>query len=124
MSGKSFLLDSNFIIRLSKGDEALIEFINESPNYFAVSVITYMEVMGYNFNDDNEYNMIRDVFEIFEILYIDEVIAQKTIDVRKIKKVKIPDAIIAATALSLDFTLVTANFDDFKNIPNLKILNK
>ena len=124
MSGKSFLLDSNFIIRLSKGDEALIEFINESPNYFAVSVITYMEVMGYNFNDDNEYNMIRDVFEIFEILYIDEVIAQKTIDVRKIKKVKLPDAIIAATALSLDFTLVTANFDDFKNIPNLKILNK
>ena len=124
MSGKSFLLDSNFIIRLSKGDEALIEFINESPNYFAVSVVTYMEVMGYNFNDDNEYNMIRDVFEIFEILYIDEVIAQKTIDVRKIKKVKLPDAIIAATALSLDFTLVTANFDDFKNIPNLKILNK
>ena len=88
MSGKSFLLDGNFIIRLSKGDEALIEFINESPNYFAVSVVTYMEVMGYNFNDDNEYNMIRDVFEIFEILYIDEVIAQKTVDVRKIKKSK------------------------------------
>jgi hypothetical protein len=42
---------------------------------------------------------------------------------RKKKKTKLPDAIIAATALELGLTLITRNIGDFKNIPNLKSIN-
>jgi len=42
--------------------------------------------------------------------------------IRKSKKIKLPDAILAATAIVYDLTLVTCNSDDFKNIPELKIL--
>lgn len=43
--------------------------------------------------------------------------------IRKGKKIKTPDAIIAATAISLGYTLITRNEIDFKNIPGLKVLN-
>ena len=33
------------------------------------------------------------------------------------------DAIIAATALEYDLTLVTRNVDDFKHVENLKLVN-
>lgn len=47
----------------------------------------------------------------------------KGIEVRKNYSVKLPDAIIAATALVHDYTLVTRNASDFKKISGLKLLN-
>ena len=123
MSGKSgYLLDSNFIIRLSRSEVGAVEFF-EKFDKVAVSIITYMEVLGYNFKNVIESNMVRDIFELMEILYIDEVIANKVIDIRKSIKIKLPDAIIAATALVNDYSLVTANIDDFKRLDELNIIN-
>ena len=45
------------------------------------------------------------------------------VSLRKGKKLKTPDAINAATALSYDFTIITANEKDFINILGLKIIN-
>ena len=114
----------NIIIRLSKSDAQLIPFIEEPLNSFAVSVITYMEVLGYNFQNQTELNMIKEIFDLMDVIYLDAAITEKTIEIRKFRKIKLPDAIIAATALELDLTLITANFDDFKNIPKLKLLNR
>ena len=50
-------------------------------------------------------------------------IVQRTIELCKQIKIKLPDAIIAATALTENLTLVTRNNNDFENIPNLKLLN-
>jgi predicted nucleic acid-binding protein len=50
-------------------------------------------------------------------------VVEHTIKLCKQIKIKIPDAIIAATALIEGFTLVTRNIDDFNKIPNLILLN-
>ncbi|MBS1751893.1 MAG: hypothetical protein JST63_18485 [Bacteroidetes bacterium] len=42
---------------------------------------------------------------------------------RKTYNIKLPDAIIAATALSYELILITRNTIDFKNINNLKLIN-
>ena len=42
---------------------------------------------------------------------------------RKNKRIKTPDAIIAATALAYNFTLITNNEKDFTNIKGLKFIN-
>ncbi|MDQ8004032.1 MAG: hypothetical protein REI64_04465 [Pedobacter sp.] len=47
----------------------------------------------------------------------------KTISIRKTKKIKLPDALLAATAIINDFTLLTRNVDDFVGIDDLKIEN-
>ena len=123
MSGKGgYLLDSNFIIRLSRSEDGAVEFF-EKIDKVAVSIITYMEVLGYNFKSAIESNMVRDIFELMEIFYIDEVIANEVIDIRKSIKIKLPYAIIAATALVNDYSLVTANIDDFKRLDELNIIN-
>lgn len=49
---------------------------------------------------------------------------QKTIHLRRVcKKLKLGDAIIAATGLAYNFALVTRNTKDFKNIEGLEVLN-
>lgn len=45
------------------------------------------------------------------------------VQLRRNKKIKTPDAIIAATALANGYTLITNNEKDFANIKGLKILN-
>ncbi len=45
------------------------------------------------------------------------------VSLRKNKKIKTPDAIIAATALAYDYTIITNNEKDFENIKGLKIAN-
>jgi len=44
------------------------------------------------------------------------------VEIRRTRKIKTPDAIIAATAIVNDFTLLTSD-SDFDHIPNLKVIN-
>jgi hypothetical protein len=57
------LLDSNTIIYLSK-KLIKIDDILEDNTIPLVSVVTYMEVLGYDFKDDSEKNFIKKLFEI------------------------------------------------------------
>ncbi len=57
------------------------------------------------------------------VLDLTEDVANQSIQIRKTRKTKLPDAIIAATAMIYDLALITRNIDDFKNIPNLKVVN-
>jgi predicted nucleic acid-binding protein len=57
------------------------------------------------------------------ILEIDAAIKLKTAEIRKTSKIKLPDAIIAATAVVYSMTLVTRNSSDFAGIKNLMLLN-
>lgn len=42
---------------------------------------------------------------------------------RQKQKIKLPDAIIAATALVNDFVIISRNTKDFKNIEGLEVIN-
>ncbi|MDP2188131.1 MAG: PIN domain-containing protein, partial [Sphingobacteriaceae bacterium] len=54
---------------------------------------------------------------------LDQSIKLKTAEIRKSHKIKLPDAIIAASALAFDLTLITRNVADFRNIDGLTLLN-
>jgi predicted nucleic acid-binding protein len=54
---------------------------------------------------------------------INEEIIDQTIELRKVYKTKLPDAIIAATALVHGMTLISRNASDFKNISGLKLVD-
>lgn len=50
-------------------------------------------------------------------------VTDKSIDIRRVYKTKLPDTIIAATALVNNLILVTRNISDFKNIDRLQLIN-
>ena len=120
MNGNSALLDSNIIIYLSKR-EVPLSFLDQFDEHY-ISVITYMEVLGYQFRDPKEEEFIREMIEVFRILFIDQKIADIAIEIRRKRRIKLPDAIIAATAKALNLYLVTRNIDDFEKV-DIQIAN-
>lgn len=113
------LLDSNIIIYLSKGLISVDELFDNTEEY-SVSVITYMEVLGYEFETTKEKTFIEELLSYLNICYIDENIAKTVIQLKTQNKIKLPDAIICATAMVNDATLIT-NDVRLQNIANLKL---
>lgn len=122
MSGK-VLLDSNIIIYLSKGELDIDNILDSKKKYF-ISVITYMETLGFNFTQANEKELVKEIISLFKVFYVDKAISEKVVAIRQNKKIKLPDAIIAATALVKKCDLMTRNINDFKNIDDtLNVIN-
>ncbi|OEU63866.1 MAG: hypothetical protein BA867_02045 [Desulfobacterales bacterium S5133MH16] len=120
MNGNSALLDSNIIIYLSKKELPFTFF--DKFDELHISVISYMEVLGFKFRSNEEEDFVKELIELFEVQFIDQNVAEKVIEIRKQNRIKLPDAIIAATAAVDNFCLVTRNIEDFQNI-DIKILN-
>jgi predicted nucleic acid-binding protein len=114
MNGNSALLDSNIIIYLSKR-EVPLSILDQYDEHF-ISVITYMEVLGYPFRNPKEEEFIREMIEVFRTLFIDQKIADMAVEIRRKCRIKLPDAIIAATAKALNLCLVTRNIHDFEKV--------
>jgi hypothetical protein len=116
------LLDTNIIIdfsakRLSgKSHEYIAEIIDDLPQ---ISIINKIELLGFS---NVPQQIIAFTNNAFVINLDDDIVAQ-TIFLRKKYKIKLPDAIIAATALVFNLILLTNNSDDFKNITELELLN-
>lgn len=124
--GQRYLLDSNTIIDYIAGlhpDYAkkwLNQIIDDEIN---VSIINKIEVLSYNPDIDDDYAALVDFFDCANIIGLNNEVVNETIKVRKAFATKLPDAIIAATALTHDFTLITRNTKDFNKIAGLNIVN-
>lgn len=121
MNGK--LPDTNILIYLSK-KEIEIESFSSRDTKLYISVITYMEALGFQFVNSIEKSIIEQLCSNFEIINLNQDIIDTVIEIRQKKRIKLPDAIILSTAIHLGLDLITANIDDFINIESsVKILN-
>ena len=121
MNGK--LVDTNILIYLSKKTLDFEKVASPEVTLY-ISVITYMEVLGYKFENNFEKQKIERLCKLFPIIHLNTEIVEKVISIRQQHKIKLPDAIILATAVILKMELITANVSDFVNIDhNLKIYN-
>ncbi len=123
--GQQYLTDSNSVIDYLGGKlpSTGMDFISGIVNHtHKISVITKIEVLGYN-TPTASYQLLNDFVESSILLELTSDVINQTIVLRKALKIKIPDAIIAATALVFNLTLITRNENDFQNIPGLKLLN-
>ena len=105
MSGTNVLIDTNLLIFLSKGYVSVDQVFDNEVAQYAISVVTQMEALGYPFKSKVEEDFIRNLVDLFDVIYIDEKIAHQVINLRKQHRIKLPDAIICATAIVNGATL-------------------
>ena len=119
-----YLIDTNAVIdffdgRLPAKGQRLLASV--SP---AISVITHMELFSSSKLTAAEQAQLQKFVQlatIYDTLSAD--IVAQTIAIRQQRKIKIPDAIIAATALVNGCVLITRNLADFKQIPDLQLMD-
>jgi len=116
------LLDSNIIIYSVQSEYAHVrEFIKVNRPH--VSVISYVEVLGYHKLSEPEKDLFESFFQAANMLQVTSAVITKAITLRQEKSMSLGDALIAGTALEHDLALVTRNIDDFSWIDTLRIIN-
>lgn len=107
MNGNSIFIDTNIILYLLGGDRTLIPLL-ENKKLF-VSFITELELLSFKKLTKNEYKIIKGFLAECTIFDINSKIKELAVDIRSKYTLKLPDAIIIATALYLDMSIISAD---------------
>ena len=110
MSGNKYLLDTNFILGILKSDPLVLAQASSRQLHVgecSYSAITRMELLGFHGITQEEESLIRQKLDCLTYLPLTEYIENAVISLRQTRKIKLPDAIIAATALCSGIELLT-----------------
>jgi predicted nucleic acid-binding protein len=118
MNGSKYLVDTNVLLYVINGNKAVFEYINER---FFISEITEIELLGNKGITDLQLKYRTKIIDNCTIVGLSEYIKRLTIQLKQNYSLKIPDAIIAATAIYLNLPLLTAD-KDFKKIKELDLI--
>ncbi|TAN15344.1 MAG: type II toxin-antitoxin system VapC family toxin [Chitinophagaceae bacterium] len=89
----------------------------------AISAITEIELLCWKAATEKDLEVLHNFITDARVIELEHPIKLRTAEVRKAYRLKLPDAIIAATAMVYDLTLVTRNTQDFKNVNGLELIN-
>jgi len=118
-----YLLDTNSVIYFFNGEEKVAHIIEKPDTKICVSFITKIELLCFASKDTHIAKKIEQFLNEIIILFPDEKVTRLAIDYRKNLKLKIPDAIICATAKAFRLTLVTADKELLKKLKGVKIIS-
>ena len=119
------MIDSNSVIDYlgNKFPSDSMQFMNAVVDAVpTVSVITKIEVLGSDAPQEY-YSLLTSFMNDATIIDLIPAIVDQNITLRKLYRIKLPDAIIAATAIVYQLTIITRNTKDFENVHSLKIIN-
>lgn len=121
--GQGYLIDTN----------AIIDYLNDklpekSALFFEgieiqLSVISRMELLAWPNASETHLRVLEEFITASTVFSLHEPIIVESIRIRKNFRIKLPDAVIAATSLVFGLTLITRNTVDFQKIAGLKLLN-
>ena len=107
------IFDTNILIYLSKY-KLSPEILLTEP--VAISVITKIEALGFAFKNEDEYILLASICNELIVIPLNDDITNETIRLRKNYHIKLPDAVIYATALVENTPLLTNNIADFNRL--------
>ena len=119
MSGNKLFIDTNILIYFLKGDQEVIEMISDKDP--VISFITELELLAFPEDSHDSESTVKGLLKNCSIIDITKEIKKATIVFRKKSPLKLPDAIIAATAQFMELPLVTAD-KQFKAIKDLDVI--
>ncbi|MBH8554419.1 type II toxin-antitoxin system VapC family toxin [Nostocaceae cyanobacterium CENA357] len=121
-----YIYDTNIFIYYLAGEPIVDSLFAEdflNLHDILMSPIVRIELLSFSGLSEGEEQAIEDLLSQFSSVSLSQEIEDQTIELKRRHKIKLPDAIIAATALNQDAFLVTRNVRDFKGIFALKVEN-
>ena len=109
MNGSRYLLDTNAVIQLLAGNSSVRKMV-EDCDFLAVSIISQLEFLSYPDLTEDEKLAFSEFLEsvaIFDLTASDSALMREAVSMRIDGGMKLPDAVIAATALVNDCEVVT-----------------
>ena len=119
MNGNNILLDTNTILYFLNGDQTISDFIKNKKLF--VSVISELELLSYNKITSKDIKIISGFLKDVQVVNISQEIKIGAIKIRRATNLKLPDCIIAATSISLQIPLFSAD-KALKNIVGLDLI--
>jgi hypothetical protein len=116
MSGERFLLDTNAMIALLQGDQTLVEWLADA-NWVGVSIISQLESKAFpNLSeaDETAIDQFLHRVDVVGVTAAQHSLLKLILSVRRERNIKLPDAIIVATAMDNGAILVTSDKDLLK----------
>lgn len=121
MNGTRILLDTNAFIYFFEGGDKITNLVVSTPEIF-FSAISEIELLSAAHLTQDEIESIKKFLSLCHRVEITSEIINQTIAIRRQYHLKIPDAVIAASALYLDAALVSAD-KDFHEITGLTLIS-
>lgn len=125
--GINYLWDTNTVIYFLQRQftPTAEKFIDDviSSNQPAISAITEIELLCWKTANDSDLLILKSFIKDSYVYELDQDIKNQSVEIRKDYNLKLPDAIIAATAIVNELTLITRNAKDFDKISELKVSN-
>ncbi|WP_240922545.1 type II toxin-antitoxin system VapC family toxin [Thermococcus sp. 9N3] len=124
--GERFLIDTNILIYYLADaipEEELPKVEEILRTSFNVSIITKIEFLGWKGHTPKGFEKSKEFISFANVIPLTDEIGDVAIELRRRVSIKLPDAVIAATALVHNLTLVTRNVKDFERIEGLRIYN-
>ena len=109
MNGDSLVLDTNIVLYYLNGEETLIPVLEEKLLY--LSFITQLELLSFPGISDSEIIAINGFIDECIVIDISSRIKDYCIELRKKYRLKLPDAIVTATAQYLNIPIISADRD-------------
>lgn len=125
MGKQEYLIDTNALIDYlgMKLPKKGISFLNEVVDVVPyLSVISKIELLGFNTTEE-QYAILSSFIADSVVFDLSDKVVEKCIELRKKTRIKLPDAIIASTALVYDLKLISRNTSDFNHIDGLVTIN-
>lgn len=119
MSGNNLLVDTNIALYLLNGDETIAHLLEGKDIY--ISFITELELLGYQELAPEEIKIIEEFLSNCIVIELNQTIKQLTIELKRKFKIKLPDAIIAATSKYINIPLISAD-KGFDGISELQFI--
>jgi predicted nucleic acid-binding protein len=122
---EQYLIDNNAISNFFSGFftekemDFMADVLDQTP---IISVITEIEALSWISFDKAKEQIVKDFIQDATVLALTPAIVSQCIRIRRSRKIKTPDAIIAATAIVHNLTIITSD-SDFKNIRGLKVVD-
>jgi hypothetical protein len=119
-----YTLDTNVILYYLKDDPDTVSFLRKifSQNVsLYVSAITELELFAFSNLSATEEALIEKLLTTVAVISVDSHIARLAALIRRQWRLKVPDSVIAATAMFTGSTLLTRNARDFQKVPRLSL---